>query len=120
MYKVGKPVTAYREGQEQLSVTEVTNAYVEPANWMVKCDPPHGEYISCYLLYCGNVVPKDVNTAIATIKTKCNIQLMNGAPRTSRPASSCVDGSSNPLVHLDNIKLIIVYQYRYQSSHNEK
>ncbi|KAH9658394.1 hypothetical protein KPL70_023476 [Citrus sinensis] len=37
---------------------------------MAKCDPRHGKYMACCLMYRGYVVPKDVNAAIATIKTK--------------------------------------------------
>merc|ERR1712147_425275 len=55
---------------EQLSVGEITNACFEPSNQMVKCDPRHGKYMACCMLYRGDVVPKDVNAAIATIKTK--------------------------------------------------
>ena len=60
---------------EQLSVSEITNACFEPANQMVKCDPRHGKYMACCMLYRGDVVPKDVNAAIATIKTKRTIQV---------------------------------------------
>lgn len=35
--------------------------------------------MACYL-YCGNVVPTDVNAAIATIKTKCSIQFVDQCP----------------------------------------
>ncbi|KAK2093523.1 hypothetical protein P7K49_027261 [Saguinus oedipus] len=65
---------------EQLSVAEITNACFEPANQMVKCDPRHGKYMACCLLYRGDVVPKDVNAAIATIKTKRNIQFVDWCP----------------------------------------
>merc|ERR1712038_1233014 len=34
---------------------------------MVKCDPRHGKYMACCLLFRGDVVPKDVNTAIANM-----------------------------------------------------
>lgn len=37
---------------------------------MVKCDPRNGKYMACCLLYRGDVIPKDVNAAIALIKTK--------------------------------------------------
>merc|ERR1712244_139420 len=50
-----------------------TNACFEPCNQMVKCDPRHGKYMACCMLYRGDVVPKDVNAAIATIKTKRSI-----------------------------------------------
>merc|ERR1712110_742294 len=47
---------------------------------MVKCDPRHGKYMACCLLYRGDVVPKDVNAAIATIKTKRSIQFVDWCP----------------------------------------
>lgn len=78
---------AYHESQ---TVAEMTNACFEPANQMVKegvflghkitlwclqileskfrhlakCDPRHGKYMACCLLFRGDVVPKDVNAAI--------------------------------------------------------
>ncbi|KAK1346637.1 hypothetical protein QTO34_000497 [Cnephaeus nilssonii] len=63
-------ISAEKAYQEQLSVVELTSVCFEPANKMVKCDPHHCKYMACCLLYCGHVVPKDVNAAIATIKTK--------------------------------------------------
>ena len=47
---------------------------------MVKCDPRRGKYMACCLLYRGDVVPKDVNAAIATIKTKKSIQFVDWCP----------------------------------------
>ena len=46
----------------------------------MKCDPRHGNYIACCLLFCGDVVPKDMNAAIANIKTKGTIQFMEWCP----------------------------------------
>uniref|UniRef100_A0A493SXA2 Tubulin alpha chain n=2 Tax=Anatidae TaxID=8830 RepID=A0A493SXA2_ANAPP len=65
---------------EQLSVSEITNACFEPSNQMVKCDPRHGKYMACCMLYRGDVVPKDVNAAIAAIKTKRTIQFVDWCP----------------------------------------
>merc|ERR1712013_18677 len=65
---------------EQLSVAEITNACFEPTNQMVKCDPRVGKYMACCMLYRGDVVPKDVNAAIATIKTKRTIQFVDWCP----------------------------------------
>ncbi|NXR48443.1 TBA4A protein, partial [Hippolais icterina] len=73
-------VSAERAYHEQLSVAEITNSCFEPANQMVKCDPRHGKYMACCLLYRGDVVPKDVNAAIATIKTKRSIQFVDWCP----------------------------------------
>ncbi|KAK1906678.1 Tubulin alpha chain [Dissostichus eleginoides] len=55
-------------------------ALFEPANQFVKCDPRHGKYMACFLLYRGDVVPKDVNAAIATIKTKRSIRFVDWCP----------------------------------------
>uniref|UniRef100_A0A671MZF7 Tubulin alpha-1A chain n=1 Tax=Sinocyclocheilus anshuiensis TaxID=1608454 RepID=A0A671MZF7_9TELE len=73
-------ISAEKAYHEQLSVSEITNACFEPANQMVKCDPRHGKYMACCLLYRGDVVPKDVNAAIATIKTKRTIQFVDWCP----------------------------------------
>ena len=47
---------------------------------MAKCDPRHGKYMACSMLYRGDVVPKDVNASIATIKTKRTIQFVDWCP----------------------------------------
>ncbi|XP_028517924.1 tubulin alpha-1A chain [Exaiptasia diaphana] len=73
-------ISAEKAYHEQLSVAEITNACFEPANQMVKCDPRHGKYMACCLLFRGDVVPKDVNAAIATIKTKRTIQFVDWCP----------------------------------------
>uniref|UniRef100_A0A8C4ZFM0 Tubulin alpha chain n=1 Tax=Gadus morhua TaxID=8049 RepID=A0A8C4ZFM0_GADMO len=73
-------ISAEKAYHEQLTVSEITNACFEPANQMVKCDPRHGKYMACCLLYRGDVVPKDVNAAIASIKTKRSIQFVDWCP----------------------------------------
>uniref|UniRef100_A0A8C7V5D5 Tubulin/FtsZ 2-layer sandwich domain-containing protein n=1 Tax=Oncorhynchus mykiss TaxID=8022 RepID=A0A8C7V5D5_ONCMY len=73
-------ISAEKAYHEQLTVSEITNACFEPCNQMVKCDPRHGKYMACCLLYRGDVVPKDVNAAIATIKTKRSIQFVDWCP----------------------------------------
>ena len=72
--------SAEKAYHEQLSVADITNVCFEPANQMVKCDPCHSKYMACCLLYHGDVVPKGVNAAIATIKTKCTIQFVDWCP----------------------------------------
>merc|ERR1711912_191399 len=47
---------------------------------MGKCDPRHGKYMACCMMYRGDVVPKDVNAAVATIKTKRTIQFVDWCP----------------------------------------
>ena len=73
-------ISAQKAYHEQMTVAEITNACFDPANQMVKCDPRHGKYMACCMLYRGDVVPKDVNAAIATIKTKRSIQFVDWCP----------------------------------------
>jgi tubulin alpha len=73
-------ISSDRAFHEQLSVAEITSSCFEPNNQMVKCDPRHGKYMATCLLYRGDVVPKDVSSAIANIKTKRSIQFVDWCP----------------------------------------
>ena len=73
-------ISAEKAYHELLSVSEITNACFDPANQMVKCDPRTGKYMACCLLFRGDVVPNDVNSAIAAIKTKRSIQFVEWCP----------------------------------------
>ncbi|KAG5566161.1 hypothetical protein RHGRI_001934 [Rhododendron griersonianum] len=70
-------ISAEKAYHEQLSIPEITNAVFEPSSMMAKCDPRHGKYMACCLMYRGDVVPKDVNAAVATIKTKRTVQFVD-------------------------------------------
>jgi len=65
---------------ERLTVAEITNSVFEPLNQMVKCDPRHGKYMACCMMYRGDVVPKDVNAAISTVKLKRTIRFVDWCP----------------------------------------
>merc|ERR1712058_209196 len=58
-------ISAEKAYHEQLSVAEITNSVFEPA---------------CCMVNRGDVVPKDVNAAVATIKTKRTIQFVDWSP----------------------------------------
>nr|QSX72289.1 tubulin alpha 6 [Halisarca dujardinii] len=73
-------ISAEKAGHEQFTVADITNACFETQNQMVKCDPRSGKYMACCLLYRGDVVPKDVNSAIAHIKAKRSIQFVDWCP----------------------------------------
>ncbi|KAK8283035.1 hypothetical protein V6Z12_D08G066600 [Gossypium hirsutum] len=73
-------ISAEKAYHEQLSVAEITSSAFEPASMMAKCNPRHGKYMACCLMYRGDVVPKDVNAALATIKTKMTIQFVDWCP----------------------------------------
>jgi tubulin alpha len=44
---------------------------------MVKCDPGRGKYMACCLMYRGDVIPKDVNAAIAMLKTRKIVEFVD-------------------------------------------
>jgi len=73
-------IAAEKAYHETMSVADITNSVFEPANMMVKCDPRHGKYMACCMMYRGDVVPKDVNAAIATVKNKRTIQFVDWCP----------------------------------------
>lgn len=73
-------ISAERVLHEQLSVQEITTSVFEPSNLITKCDPRHGKYMACCMMYRGDVVPRDVNAAVATIKTKRTIQFVDWCP----------------------------------------
>jgi len=73
-------ISAEKAYHEQMNVAELTTACFEPCNQMVKCDPRLGKYMAVCLLYRGDVVPKDVNAAIATIKSRRSIQFVDWCP----------------------------------------
>jgi len=73
-------ISAAKSGHERHSVAELTAACFEPNNQMVVCDPRTGKYMACVLLYRGDTVAKDINSAIQTMKTKRTIQFVEWCP----------------------------------------
>ena len=73
-------ISAEKAYHEQMTVQEISLACFEPNNQMVKCDPRRGKYMACCMLYRGDVVPKDVSSAIANIKTRRTIQFVDWCP----------------------------------------
>ena len=73
-------ISAAKASHEQNSVAEMTLSCFEPGTQMVKCDPREGKYMACCLLYRGDVAPKEVQAAIASIKTRKTIQFVDWCP----------------------------------------
>ena len=69
-----------KASHESNSVAEITNACFEPNNQMVKCDPRTGKYMASCLLYRGDVVTRDVQTAVAHVKNKKTVQMVDWCP----------------------------------------
>jgi tubulin alpha len=73
-------LSAEKANHEMLTIPELTNSVFEPTNMMAKCDPRHGKYMACCLMYRGDIVPKDVTAAVATMKGKRTIQFVDWCP----------------------------------------
>ncbi|XP_064088736.1 tubulin alpha chain-like isoform X4 [Macrobrachium nipponense] len=73
-------VSAERAQHDNFTVSAITAKCFEPSHQMVKCDPSQGKYMACCLLFRGDVVPKDVNAAIAEARTKKSIAFVDWCP----------------------------------------
>jgi tubulin alpha len=69
-----------RSEKTSITVPEITSAAFEPASFMVQVDPRNGLYMAACVLYRGSVTPKDVNSSVATIKTKSSVKFVDWAP----------------------------------------
>ncbi len=84
-------ISAEKAYHEQLSVAEITNSAFEPASMMAKCDPRHGKYMACCLMYRGDVVPKVRNLLNFSFKSPslhlsafgCQYLCPSGVPASS-------------------------------------
>jgi len=88
-------VSAEKAYHETLAVDTITKACFEAENQMVKCDPKKGKYMAVCLLYRGDVVPKDVNAAIAAIKVQKSIQFVDWCPTGFKVGASFLFISSS-------------------------
>ena len=93
-------ISSEKAYHEQLLIVKITNSVFEPSSMMAKCDPRHGKYMACCLMYKGDVVPKDVNAFVATIKTKRTIQFVDCAQLVSSAVSTTSLPQSFPVVTL--------------------
>ncbi|PAA60483.1 hypothetical protein BOX15_Mlig030563g3 [Macrostomum lignano] len=73
-------ISTEKANHEALKVKDITNACFEASNQMVKCDPRHGKYMACCLLYRGDVNSNEINHSIQKIKNKREIQFVDWCP----------------------------------------
>merc|ERR1712226_44222 len=75
-------ISKAKTGHEQHTTAQITAAAFNPENFLVKCDPrgPDNQYLSVCLLYRGDVVVKDMNASVATIKNKDSVEIVSWNP----------------------------------------
>lgn len=66
--------------REALTVKDITLMCLEPSSHMVKCNLSTGRNMAVCLLYRGDVVPKEVNQAIETIKLRRSLEFVSWCP----------------------------------------
>uniref|UniRef100_A0AAF5DET6 Tubulin alpha chain n=1 Tax=Strongyloides stercoralis TaxID=6248 RepID=A0AAF5DET6_STRER len=81
-------LSADKAYHESLSVLDITNQAFQTENQMIKCSTQAGKYMAICLLYRGDVIPKDVNSAISQMKTKKSIQFVDWCPTGFKVAVS--------------------------------
>jgi len=73
-------ISATKATHETMSVSDITTAAFEPINMMARCDPRHGKYMACCLMFRGDVTPKDMTAAIAMMRTKSSVRFVDWCP----------------------------------------
>eukprot|EP01071_Lankesteria_metandrocarpae_P012122 Lankesteria_metandrocarpae@DN549_c0_g1_i1.p1 len=73
-------ISASKATHETMTVADITTAAFEPMNMMARCDPRHGKYMACCLMYRGDVTPKDMTAAIAMMRTKSSVRFVDWCP----------------------------------------
>jgi tubulin alpha len=63
-----------------LSVSELTNSVFDKETILANCDPTHGKYMACCLMYRGDVTPQDVTKSIDKIKIRKDVQFVDWCP----------------------------------------
>eukprot|EP00461_Guttulinopsis_vulgaris_P000300 UN00300 len=75
------PIISSKKAQhEKMSIAELTNAVFEPQNLITKCDPRTGQYMAVSLMYRGDIVPKEVQSAVAAIRQKPSVRFVDWSP----------------------------------------
>lgn len=73
-------ISAAKAYHETLSTNQLMVSCFDPSNQMVKCDPRAGHYMSCCVLFRGDVSPNDINTSIEQIRNMRGVKFVSWSP----------------------------------------
>lgn len=62
------PLLSRKNAMDHLTTTQLTNQVFDAKNQLVKCDPKDGKYMSCCMLYRGDICGIEINRAVQEIK----------------------------------------------------
>lgn len=63
-----------------MSTAQLTSQCFQMSNQMVRCNPSHGKYMACVLLYRGDVAPNEINQTLENIKRTKSFQFVDWSP----------------------------------------
>eukprot|EP00923_Selenidium_pygospionis_P060491 GHVN01106438.1.p1 GENE.GHVN01106438.1~~GHVN01106438.1.p1 ORF type:complete len:490 (-),score=60.67 GHVN01106438.1:2258-3727(-) len=69
-----------KSNHERYGVAELTSSVFSIDHFMAKCDPRHGKFIACCLMYRGDVTPKDMMSAVSATKLKQSVKFVDWCP----------------------------------------
>ncbi|CAH2084384.1 unnamed protein product [Euphydryas editha] len=69
-----------RSIHETITTQQLMMSCFEPSNQMIKCDPRSGSYMSCCLLFRGDINANDINLTINHIKNLRSIKFVPWSP----------------------------------------
>jgi tubulin alpha len=78
-----------KSSHEQVTVNDLTLNLFTTENQMVKCDISKGKFMACCVLYRGDIIPKDVNAAIAEIKSRRTLKFVDWSPTGFKIGINC-------------------------------
>lgn len=93
-----KKPTTVKTPAPQFTAEYITSAAFESEALFAKCDLTHGAYVACTLMYRGDFNPKEVSSAIGTLKDRKNVKFVDWCPTgfkfgmNSRPPSVIPNG----------------------------
>eukprot|EP01017_Pseudomicrothorax_dubius_P035072 TRINITY_DN4871_c0_g1_i1.p1 TRINITY_DN4871_c0_g1~~TRINITY_DN4871_c0_g1_i1.p1 ORF type:complete len:446 (-),score=100.99 TRINITY_DN4871_c0_g1_i1:13-1350(-) len=93
------PIISARKAYfEPLRTSDLTKAAFEPEAAFARCDPRHGQYMACCLMFRGDVVPTEVVSSMAKIKQSKTVRFVDWSPTgfkcgiNTQPPSYLADG----------------------------
>ncbi|KAH8383983.1 hypothetical protein KR009_011625 [Drosophila setifemur] len=63
-----------------MSTAQLTGECFHMSNQMVRCNPSHGKYMSCVLLYRGDISPNEINMVLENIKRTKSFKFVDWSP----------------------------------------